>query len=75
MLCRYIIIKCWEITYDGDLSERGIPFKQRLDAFWKAVPVFFVPVSSSSASIRNCHSTESAASYSLRVIIAFARKE
>jgi C4-dicarboxylate transporter DctM subunit len=41
----YVIIKCWgDHRYDGDLSERGIPFKQRLDAFWKAVPVFFVPV-------------------------------
>jgi C4-dicarboxylate transporter DctM subunit len=41
----YIIIKCWgDHRYDGDLSEKGTPLKQRLNAFRNAVPVFFVPV-------------------------------
>jgi C4-dicarboxylate transporter DctM subunit len=41
----YVIIKCWgDHRYDGDLSEKGIPLKQRLNAFWNAVPVFFVPI-------------------------------
>jgi C4-dicarboxylate transporter DctM subunit len=41
----YIIFACWgDHRYDGDLRDKGLPLKQRLDALWKAIPVFFVPV-------------------------------
>ncbi|MEW6664039.1 MAG: TRAP transporter large permease subunit [Thermodesulfobacteriota bacterium] len=73
----YIIIKCWgDSRYDSDLSERGIPFKQRLDALWEAIPVFFVPV----IVVVGIYSgiatpTESAAQLVVyAVIIAFATK-
>jgi C4-dicarboxylate transporter DctM subunit len=73
----YIILKCrGDHRYDSDLSERGIPFKQRLNAFWAAVPVFFVPV----IVIVGIYSgiatpTESAAQLLVyAVIIAFATK-
>jgi C4-dicarboxylate transporter, DctM subunit len=73
----YIIFRCWgDRRYDGDLSEKGIPLKQRLNAFWSAVPVFFVPV----IVIVGIYSgiatpTESAAQLVVyAVIIAFATK-
>jgi C4-dicarboxylate transporter DctM subunit len=73
----YVIIKCWgDHRYDGDLSEKGIPLKQKLNTFWNAVPVFFVPI----IVIVGIYSgiatpTESAAQLVVyAVIIAFATK-
>lgn len=41
----YVISRCWgDKRYDGDLTDRGLSLKLRLDALWKAIPVFVVPV-------------------------------
>ena len=41
----YVISRCWgDKRYGGDLTGRGLSLKQRLDAFWKVIPVFVVPV-------------------------------
>ena len=41
----YVIYRCWgDKRYDGDLTERNLSLKQRLDGLWQAIPVFGVPV-------------------------------
>ncbi|MBP1738057.1 MAG: siaT 1, partial [Deltaproteobacteria bacterium] len=41
----YVVFACWgDPRYDGDIRDAATPLKQRMDAFWKAIPVFFVPI-------------------------------
>ena len=41
----YILLKCWrDKRYDADITDSGITLGKRMNTFWKAAPVFGVPV-------------------------------
>jgi len=41
----YIFFRCWgDNRYDSDILDRGTSLKERLQALWKAAPVFGIPI-------------------------------